>query len=319
MADVLLDGVSVIICCYNSGWVISRCLEALKKQQLPSSFNWEVVLVDNNCIDDTVRIAESCMGGSDIDFQIVKELQPGLANARVKGISKVKYRYVVFCDDDNLLCPGYLQYVYSKLESDPKIGAVGGKGIPEFECDPDPRILPRLAGYAVGSQITHKNWLFGAGVALRTAAVRDVYSNQKRYLVGRKGTELLSGDDSELVYSIVLRGYRTFPTDDITYIHVLRANRLTWDYCEKMWQGFGNAEGPLMIMRLVLDGKAFSDFVKRYILLYFARIKWALLFWRPNAEEVRENCRREIAKINFWGIIKLYTIYREWSKMKELV
>lgn len=316
MADILLDGVSVIVCCYNSGWIIARCLEALKKQRLPSSLNWEVVLVDNNCTDDTVCIAESCMGGSDIDFRIVRESDPGLANARAKGISEVKYKYVVFCDDDNLLCHDYVQYVYSKLESGPRIGAIGGKGIPEFECDPDPRILPKLVGYAVGSQVGHKNWLFGAGMALRTAVVRDVYANQKQYLVGRKGSELLSGDDSELAYSIVLRGYRTFPTDDISYVHVLRANRLTWDYCQKMWQGFDNAEGPLMMMRLVLDGKAFSDFVMWYIRMYLVRIKWALLSWRPNSGKVLENCRKEIAKIDYWGIIKLYTIFREWSGMR---
>ena len=317
MTDVLLDGVSVIICCYNSGWVIARCLEALKKQRLPSSFNWEVILVDNNCTDDTVCVAESCMDGSGIDFRVVKECEPGLANARVKGILGIKCKYVVFCDDDNLLCPNYLHYVYSKFESDSKIGAIGGRGIPEFECEPDPRILPKLEGYAIGSQVMHKNWLFGAGMALRTAVVRDVYDNQKRYLVGRKGAELLSGDDSELAYSIVLRGYRTFPTDDISYVHVLRANRLTWDYCQKMWHGFDSAEGPLMMMRLVLGGGRFLNFAKQYIRLHLAYAKWVLLFWRPNACAVRENCRTVIARINYWGIIKLYFIYREWSRMKR--
>ena len=317
MADVLLDGVSVIICCCNSGWVIARCLEALRKQQTPSSLKWEIILVDNNCTDDTVCTAESCMSGSCIDFRIVREPEPGLANARAKGISEAKFKYVIFCDDDNLLCPNYVQYVYSKFESDSTIGAIGGKGIPEFECDPDPRILPRLAGYAVGSQVGHKNWLFGAGMALRTAVVKDVYANQKRYLVGRKGSELLSGDDSELAYSIVLRGYQTFPTDDISYVHVLRANRLTWDYCQKMWLGFDRAEGPLMMMRLVLDDRAFGGFVKWYIRICLAYAKWMLLFWRQNAKEIRENYCRDIAKINYWGIIKLYFIYREWRRMKR--
>jgi glycosyltransferase involved in cell wall biosynthesis len=317
MSEQLLNGVSVIICCYNSGWVIARCLEALRKQQTPLSLKWEIVLVDNNCADDTVRIAESCMSGSDIDYRVVRESEPGLANARAKGISVLKYKYVVFCDDDNLLCSNYLHYVYSKFESDSKIGAIGGKGIPEFECDPDPRILPRLEGYAIGSQLHHKNWLFGAGMALRTAVVREVYANQKRYLVGRKGGELLSGDDSELAYAIVLRGYRTCPTDDISYVHVLRANRLTWDYCQKMCYGFDMAEGPLMVMRLVLDGKAFSSFIKRYIRMCLACVKWALLFWRPNAGYILESCRREIANINSWGVIKLYAIHRKWSRIKR--
>lgn len=317
MADVLLDGVSVIICCYNSGWVIARCLEALRKQQTPLSLKWEIVLVDNNCADDTVRIAESCMSGSDIDYRVVQESESGLANARAKGISVVKYKYVVFCDDDNLLCSNYLHYVYSKFESDSKIGAIGGKGIPEFECDPDPRILPRLEGYAIGSQLHHKNWLFGAGMALRTHVVKDIYTNQNRYLVGRRGGELLSGDDSELAYAIVLRGYQTYPTDEISYIHVLRANRLTWAYCQKMFAGFDRAVGALMVMRLVLDGKPFSVLINDYIRMHLAFFKWTLFSWKKQAAVVRDNCRREIAKINYWGIGELYSIYREWLQMKS--
>ena len=318
MADVLLDGVSVIICCYNSGWVIARCLEALRKQQTPLSLKWEIVLVDNNCADDTVRIAESCMSGSDIDYRVVQESEPGLANARAKGISVVKYKYVVFCDDDNLLCSNYLHYVYSKFESDSKIGAIGGKGIPEFECDPDPRILPRLEGYAIGSQLHHKNWLFGAGMALRTDVVRDIYTKQKRYLVGRKGGELLSGDDTELAYAVVLRGYKTQPTDDISYTHVLRANRLTWEYCQKMFLGFDKAEGPLMVMRLVLDGHRFGDFVCRYIKMYLRLVKYFLFYWRPASINIRRQCLASIKNIRYWGMPTLYSIYKEWIRVKSL-
>ena len=316
MADVLLDGVSVIICCYNSGWVIARCLEALRKQQTPLSLKWEIVLVDNNCADDTVRIAESCMSGSDIDYRVVKESEPGLANARAKGISVVKYKYVVFCDDDNLLCSNYLHYVYSKFESDSKSGVIGGKGIPEFECNPDPRILPRLEGYAIGSQLHHKNWLFGAGMALRTDVVRDIYTKQKRYLVGRRGEDLLSGDDSELAYSIVLRGYKTNPTDDISYVHILRAHRLSWEYCQKMFTGFDRAEGALMVMRLVLDGKPFSVLMYDYVRMHLALLKRTLIFWQSQGGAA-EKPRRRIAKINYWGIGRLYSIYREWLQMKN--
>ena len=319
MSESLLDGVSVIICCYNSGWVIARSLDALKKQVFPPNLSFEIVLVNNNCTDDTVQIAEKSMSGCGIDFRIVEEREPGLANARAKGIAEVKYKYVVFCDDDNLLCPEYVKTVYSIFEADPKIGAVGGKGVPEFECEPDPRILPKLEGYAVGSQLQHKNWLFGAGMALRTDVVRDVYTNQKRHLVGRKGGELLSGDDSELAYAIVLRGYKTYPTDEISYVHVLRSNRLTWDYCQNMQLGFEKAEGPLMMMRLILDGKAFRPFAYWYIRIHLVRIKWTLLFWQSHARDVRENCRRCIAKIDYWGIYRLYSIYKEWLALRTRI
>ena len=313
----LLPGISVIICCYNSAWIIARCLDALKRQTIQSGFHWEIILVDNNCTDDTVQIATSIMNGSSIDFRIVKESEAGLAYARVRGVTEAKYEYIVFCDDDNLLCPLYLSTAYAILEAHPEIGAVGGKGVAEFECEPDPRILSKIEGYAVGSQISHKNWLFGAGMTLRTHLVQDIYTNQKRYLVGRKGGELLSGDDSELAYSVVLRGYKTFPTDDISYIHVLRTNRLTWAYCTRMYSGFSKADGALMIMRLVLEDGRFGEFIRQYLNHCIKFVKCGLMFWRSKSKEGREKCRQWIANVNYWGIVKLYSIYREWTCIKQ--
>ena len=79
-------GVSVVICCYNSAWIIGRTLDALKNQNVRDGLSWEIVLVDNNCIDETVSVAQKTMEGCGIPFRIVEEKNPGLANARKKGI-----------------------------------------------------------------------------------------------------------------------------------------------------------------------------------------------------------------------------------------
>ena len=81
-------GVSVIICCYNSAWIIQRTLESLKTQRFRFSIPYEIVLVDNKCTDNTVAIAEDTMENGEIDFKIVRENKPGLANARRKGIKE---------------------------------------------------------------------------------------------------------------------------------------------------------------------------------------------------------------------------------------
>jgi len=314
-----MNGVSVIICCYNSGWVIARALEALKKQELSGNFGVEIILVDNNCTDDTVKVAERVMADSAIPFRIVTEPKSGLVYAREKGVAEVRYKYIVFCDDDNLLCPQYVQMVYDILDKDPKIGAVGGKGIPEFQSEPDPRILPHLECYACSSQLTHKDWLFGAGLGLRTDLVRDVYTNQKRFLVGRKGNQLLSGDDSELVHAIVLRGYRSHPTDDISYIHILKSNRLTWDYFQQMCHGFDLARSALEVMELVLNGGSFKTYVKAYLRRWLSLAKYSLFRWHPKAVEIRHNQRERIKIVRYWGLIKLWRIWREWNRIKESV
>jgi len=312
----LLDGMSIIVCCYNSRWVIARSLEALKLQELSGDFGIEVILVDNNCTDDTVEVAERVMSDSAIPFRIVQELKSGLVYAREKGVAEVRYKYIVFCDDDNLLCPQYVQTVYDIFEKNPKIGAVGGKGIPEFQSEPDPRILPYLEGYACGSQLRHKDWLFGAGLGLRTELVRDVYTNQKRFLVGRRGDQLLSGDDSELVHAIVLRGYDSLPIDDISYVHVLKSSRLTWNYFNRMRHGFDLARCALDVMELVLNDRSFWDYVKNYYWWRLSLLKYSVYRWHPQAAEIRKMQRERIQLVQYWGVVKLWQIWREWTRIK---
>ena len=313
----MMRGISVIICCYNSAWVIKRTLEGLKKQTFSSPMPYEVLLVDNCCTDDTVKIANDTMRNSQIEFRIVKESKPGLANARRRGIKEVKYEYVLYCDDDNLLCPDYVSTMEELLDRMPDVGAVGGKGIAEFESEPAQIVKENLGCYAVGSQLEHKDWLWGAGLTLRTTLVRDVYENQKCYLMGRKGKELLSGDDSELVMSVVLRGYKVFATDDVYYTHVLKAERLTEEYFYKLNEGLTLPLPVFEIMRAVIYGRGFYNAIQGYLELYKRHIKYSILWWKPNAKLKSQNALNEFSSFRKWGFFQLYSIYRQWNKIKR--
>lgn len=310
-------GISVVICCFNSAWIIDRCLLALQQQLIKEDLDWEIVLIDNNCTDNTVEVAENTMKGSAIPFKIIKESKAGLAYARRTGINNVKFSCVIFCDDDNLLCPEYVQTMYDILQSDSSIGAVGGKGEAEFQSEPAPIVKANLDCYAVGSQLAHKDWLYGAGLALRTALVKEVYETQHCYLIGRKGDMLLSGDDSELVMSMVNRGYKVHPTDDVQYIHVLKANRLTEEYYKRLYKGLMLPQPVFTTMRCAIYQKPFSD----VLLEFYYAIK--SLLWScakrflPNSLEVRERSINIIRNYNFWGVFRLWKIYREWAYIKK--
>lgn len=310
-------GISVVICCYNSAWIIRRTLDALKKQRFKSPIPYEVVIVDNRCTDDTVAVAENTMKDGEIDFHIVREDKPGLANARRKGIKEVKYEYVIYCDDDNLLCSDFVSTMVEILDRMPDVGAVGGKGVAEFEVEPAEIVKEHLDCYAVGSQIEHKDWLFGAGVALRTSLVRDVYDNQKCYLMGRKGGELLSGDDSELVMSMVLRGYKVFALDDVWYTHVLKSERLTEDYFHRLYEGLLLPMPVFDVMRAVISDLSFFDSIKYYIYYYKRAIKYSLLFWKPLSGRKRKEAYNELKQFRYWGVFRLFAIYCQWTKIKR--
>lgn len=314
------DGISIIICCYNSGWIIGRTLAALKLQQLRPEIQWEVILVDNCCIDDTVANARTEMEGSDVNFRIVEEKKAGLAFARRRGINEVQYSYVIYCDDDNLLSPTYVQTVYDILNNDKSLGAVGGKGVAEFVVEPEPYVLEHIRSYAIGSQSDNTNLqgLWGAGLGLRTSVVREVYDTQKCYLVGRNGKQVLSGDDTELVYGVVAREYNIKGLDDISYIHVLAPHRLTEKYCRKMHEGFSLAAPILSTIRNALSGETYwnSVIIPRYLFLkgiVFNLIR--LLLFRPYAlQNINDICKCN--KYHFyWGVICISKVFLQTRRV----
>lgn len=319
MEKQLLDGISVIICCYNSGWIIHRCLEALKAQQVREGLQWEVVLVDNNCTDDTATKAISAMANTSVDFRIVQEYCPGLLNVRKKGIKEVKYKYTIYCDDDNLLSQDYVDTMYGILNKNPRIGAAGGKGVAEFTTDPDPIVHDYIGAYAVGSQLEHSNYLYGAGLSTRTELVRRIYSEQTMFLTGRLGGKLLGGDDTELTAAIRIRGYELYATDNVSYRHVLKSDRLTYEYLTRMLDGFREYGPVINIIEGVICNNMWKYFWRPFFVCIFVVVKYSLLFNVKNAKSLRNGHKVALLAYFHWGIFRLYKVYNVWSKIKSEV
>src|SRR5215831_104887 len=167
------QGLSVIICCFNSSARIGDTLRALAKQELQSQISWEVILVDNACTDNTCEEAATVWANlnTGIALRIVSESQPGLGFARKKGIREARYEFILFCDDDNWLDKEYVQEVVDILAADENVAACGGIGIPVFET-PEPEWFRTYEeAFAIGPQdIGEKGKiynLYGAGLALK--------------------------------------------------------------------------------------------------------------------------------------------------------
>src|SRR4051812_6307044 len=107
-------GISVVICCYNSSEIIGETLQHLFKQKFICYLDWEIVIVNNASDDNTEAVVLKAIEPiNNITCTIVKEPNPGLVHARIKGIETAQYEYILFCDDDNFLCDTYLQHAYS--------------------------------------------------------------------------------------------------------------------------------------------------------------------------------------------------------------
>ncbi|UKJ07541.1 glycosyltransferase [Solitalea lacus] len=275
---------SVIICCFNSSKLLGPTLQALSLQKKTEPFSWEIIVVDNNSSDNTFEFAENEWKqlGSPFKLLVVREPNAGLMNAREKGKSVSSGEILIFCDDDNRLNENYVATVINEFENDQKLAALGGRGIPVFETE-KPKWFDKYAiNYAVGkqkgAQSVIKN-LYGAGIALRKSYLQKLYdSGFEPKLIGRKGSILLAGEDTELVFALQFMDVNIGYNDDLTFEHYLTSKRLNFDYLCEMRKGIGAAQPILNLYKLVHANKQMDKFyyLRQLIGAYTKMIKQTL-------------------------------------------
>jgi glycosyltransferase involved in cell wall biosynthesis len=248
-------GISVIVCCYNSAERLPETIRHIALQKIDDTILWELIIVNNASTDNTETIAKvewEKYTELKTTFSIVYEAQHGLTCARKKGVSVAQYEYVLFCDDDNWLRNDYLQNAFNIMESNPRIGALGGQSEAVSDIDFPDWFEDFKSGYVIGQQapksgdISYRGYLWGAGMMIRLNLLINVFDPKyPMLLVDRKGTELSSGGDSEIAERILLMGYRLFYSEDLYFKHFIPANRLIWNYKKKMFKGFDQAWSKL--------------------------------------------------------------------------
>ena len=114
--------VSLIIPVFNEEKYITLCLESLEKQiEKPN----EIIIVDNNCTDNTINIVKKYK--KILPIKIVKEKKKGVVFARNRGFSKAKGDILARCDADSILPKNWIKKIkedFSKNKIDGLTGPI---------------------------------------------------------------------------------------------------------------------------------------------------------------------------------------------------
>lgn len=309
-----MNGLSVIVCCYNSAARLPETLRHLALQE--TNFAWELIIVDNLSTDDTVAVAENCWKelSTAVPLQIIPATIQGLSHAREKGAANAAYEILVFCDDDNWLDKNYLQYAFDIMQANSSIGILGGRS--EGACEiTKPAWFDRFGqAYAIGTQFSKtgianaRTFIAGAGMVTRKSLLVKLKSCSFKFVtIGRTKSNLLSGDDAELSLAIMYMGYDLYYDERLYFIHYMPAQRLHWPYCVRMMSK-GHAIPQLYLFFYDYCYKSFSvkqtpEFGAAYYLLRKQIVKdikqalfYAKPFWLPLAIllKTRPGSRKEI-------------------------
>ncbi len=277
-----MDGISVIVCCYNSALRLPLTLEYLSKQKTDPHLNREVIIVNNNSKDDTVETALQCwkLLTAKSNLKIVDEPRPGLSYARDAGVKTALYNIIIFCDDDNLLAENYLQYSYElvKKTKHSGYGIWGGKPVAVFDENTKvPDWFEReKENYVVGAQakqtgdISNRGYVWGAGMII----LKQVYLNtiNKKFpalLCDRSGEVLTSGGDSEISLRALIAGYKLYYDEDLVLQHYISKEKLTPEYNEDLKKGFISSNNLLNKYKIFVHYVSNRNFLYR---MYYSAI-----------------------------------------------
>ena len=260
---MIIKGISVVICCYNSATKLPNTLEYLAKQIFKNDINFELIIVDNNCKDTTVETAKKVWNlfGNPYPLSIICESKAGLSFARKKGIQAAIYDYIVLCDDDNWLCVDYLVKVHSLFNLMPEVSLIGGVGQAVADI-PFPDWFTNMDGfgYAIGSEgrITGiVDTVYGAGMCLRKSAVQPLLANGFCFaLTDRTGIGLSSGGDMEICEILKSLDHKIYLDTSLTFKHFLNKERLTWGYYLNLRRAFGKASAYIQLYTITIPTKS---------------------------------------------------------------
>jgi glycosyltransferase involved in cell wall biosynthesis len=233
---------------------LRRTLGGLKAQTLPAAQS-ETIIVDN--ASDVPVSAEAFASVAPPGLGVVLEPRLGLTAARQRGIVESRARLLVFVDDDNILARDYLENVIRLFALHPGVGALGGKSLPEFERKPEAwqeEFFPLLALRDLGNEPHISSGLrpqgarqneypvnaapIGAGMAIRReAALKWIEAGRGGEIIDRRGGELSSGGDNDIVLAAMEQGWEVAYFPELSLTHLIPAGRLDVRYLARLNRG----------------------------------------------------------------------------------
>jgi len=243
---------TVIVCTHNpQRAILKSVIESLITQSLNVEL-WDLIIVDNLSEPKVSTWLDLTWHPRS---KIIVEEKLGLSYARLRGVKEAATSLIVFVDDDNILSKDYLKEAHEFSSNNPRVGCFGGKSIPQFETTPPDWFFKTsidLGCQDFGDKVYISNFKeqdfkvtsyppfapIGTGmVILKEAFLKYVHEaklDMKRLALGRKGKALTSGEDNDIILTIVKHRYEIAYVPLLQITHLIPARRYSEEYLSQI-------------------------------------------------------------------------------------
>jgi glycosyltransferase involved in cell wall biosynthesis len=227
--------ISICICTYNRSESLWRTLDSLAKQDDIDSGAMEVLIVDNNCTDDTANVFEAFR--QKLPIRRVTEPRQGLAHARNRAVAEFRGDVLLFTDDDVRLLPSWLPAYRDAIRRFPDADYFGGRILPDWGRakprwigdEPLPMIDGALVWFDHGTETrlfeTTEPPPFGASFSIRRRLFEKI--GLFRVDLGTGGIGLGRGEETEFLMRARNIGAQGVYVGEALCFHAYDPRRLT--------------------------------------------------------------------------------------------
>jgi len=264
--------VTVAICTRNRAPSLERAVrsvvEELARSRWASDPQFCLLVVDNGSTDGTAECVRR-LQQSEPRLRYVLEPTAGIAVARNRALAALETEVVVFIDDDETVCPGFIEAHMDTYEQQPGCVAVGGAMDLYFDTGAPRWVSPALMGLYSSYPVSEgtcrpleprENPPFGGNLSLLAAAAHECGGFDPAF--GRVDTSLVGGEETVLLEALRSAGNEIWLTGAARIRHHVPAERarLAWVLRRSIGQGrteqriaADHALGPI-VLRLLFGG-----------------------------------------------------------------
>ena len=236
--------VSVIICTWNRAGLLDQTLARMRDLHVPTGLGWELLVVNNNCTDDTDAVIARHAGH--LPLRVVHESKQGHSNARNRGIDEARGELILWTDDDVQVDPGWLAALADGAARHPDAAGFGGPIEPWYPVEPDPVLLKVFGPLRMGfcgqdlgpaeREMRPGEHAYGANMAYRTSRLGGLRFDPG---LGRRKQFLGGQDDTAFQDHLRERGGRMVWLPAMRVRHYVDPKRTTVRYMGQYFFGVG--------------------------------------------------------------------------------
>lgn len=273
--------ISVIMATWNNNKRLGITLESIAQCRVPEEVSWELIVVNNNCTDDTDSVVGRFIARLPLVY--VKEPVQGLSRARNKGLQTAKGKLIIFTDDDVQPAKEWLASYWEAFCRYGQGFYFGGPIESEFESlDFDKDLIPlapcSVRGFdlnALSGPTNEGKRFMGANWACPAAILKELRGFDESFGLNPVSGRVMTGEESELIRSLNEKGWQGYYVAEARICHYVPADKCRLPHIASRWEAAGEKQAKEIMRTQDFQNRPRMPFwvCKQLVISW---IKWAL-------------------------------------------